>query len=548
VNELLVSWGKKAGDASPILRTLKGHLKDADQVILASAYVSVAGIELLLPSIKRILDRRGSVSIYATLDMSVYTKPDAFSTLIHMVEEHQGRLALHLYPSTNSLFHAKAFLIRKKQSWSALVGSANLTQAALTGTNFEAAVDCAPIGAEQVNRLIEKLNDLRTRGLLVEVTKANLRSILALFWLGDEELERDPKRRAARRVAAREARAKGLRPPPTVVSGMKLPAISLAGLGSRECVSQICSSGIGVGTTTELEGLSVSVQLDRFVRAGLVTRETNEKVNRIVNKSQRSGFSIGLIPGQMREAVSSAAKGVGRRIGFRSVDLGFARWVPRRHFQALSAEIASDAKVLRAGELIASNNRLLGGHLDAARTRFRAWMADVAAALVLAPPSRWSQQHLALLAADVGRKKISKATPESEVRDLITDHLVESYSQYLSEDFVRTRLKRVNFLPRAFEFPLEQALGEDADHGHKYFLACVVWAYADRVLKRSSGEGGIGEVFRYLEGRVRGRTTGQARAMADAAGRWLEPETSLDAAAQEFQGFFGDGAWTWEAR
>lgn len=548
MNELLVSWGKKGGEASPILRTLKGHLKDADQVVLASAYVSVAGIELLLPSIKRILDRKGTVSIYATLDMSVYTKPDAFSTLIHMVEEHQGRLSLHLYPSTNSLFHAKAFLVRKKQSWSALVGSANLTQAALTGTNFEAAVDCAPIGAEQVNRLLEKLNDLRTRGLLVEVTKANLRSILSLFWLGDEELERDPKRRAAKRVAVREARAKGLRPPPTVITGVRLPPISLAGLGAREYVAQICSSGIGVGTTTELEGLSVSVQLDRFVRAGLVTRETNEKVNRFVNKSQRSGFSIGLIPDQIREAVASAAKGVGRRIGFRSVDLGFARWVPRQHFQALSAEIASDEKVAKAGALLASNESLLREYLEEARTRFGAWMADVATELVLTPPARWSQQHLASLAADVGRKGITRDTPEPTVRKLITDHLVDTYSQYLSEDFVRTRLKRVNFLPRAFEFPLEQALGEDADHGHKYFLASVVWAFADRVLKRSSVEGGKGEVFRYLEGRVSSPTPSKARSMAEAAGRWLEPETSLDDAAEEFQAVFGDRAWTWETR
>lgn len=545
-NELLVSWGKNRNEKPPILTKLLEHLDNADQVVLASAYVSIAGVELLLPAVKRILQRKGSVSIYATLDMSIHTRPDAFSTLIHLVESNRDRLSLYLYPSTNSLFHAKTFLVRKGSNWSALVGSANLTESALTGTNFETAVNCTPIAADQVNNLITKLNELRTRGRLLQVTPDNLRKILSLFWLGDEELEPDPKRRAERRAEARASRKPVGSLAPPVPVGEQLAPLSLAELSPRDLVSQICATGIGVGVTTDLEGLTVSVQLDRFVRAGLVSRETSKQLNKFVSHSQRSGFSFALVPAELRSAVASAGKSVGKRIGSRSIDLGFARWVPRLYYRGLSAEIERDDRVRDARKAIASRDGALHRHLDDFRRRFADNMRVLAKRLQLEPASAWKVSQLQRLGSELGYRDLSRTSKPATIRRLITGHLDETYRVYLSEDFVRTRLARVSFVPRVFEFPLEQTLGDDADYGHKYFLASLVWAYTDRVLKRSGKGGGRGEVFHYLDARAASaRGTQGPRDMAEWAGSWLEPTITLEKAVTQFLNFFGDASWSW---
>ena len=516
----------------------------------ASAYISSAGVEFLLPELKKILARGGKVSVYATFDLSVQTRPDAFVTLLRLVADkrYKALLKLYLYPSAQSLFHAKVFLVRKGRTWSALVGSANLTQAAFSGSNFETAVDCAPLESSQVDRLLVSLNDLRKRNLLVEVTEGKLATILSYFSIGEEELEEDPKARQVRRekAQAQRARQKGL------VDALRpdepLPLIDLAGLSPRDIVTQICATGIGVGVTTDLEGLSFSIKLQRFVTAGLISEETSKKVDENVNKTQKSGFSFNLIPGELRAMVSSAGRVAGKQIGSRAIDLGYVRWVPRVLFGSLCREIERSPQVREAERLLRTDDGALREHLGKVRRGFDESMAGVAREVELLPAENWDSKKLAELEREAGRTKVGNRSPEA-IRAMMAALLVSSYRESLSEDFIRTRLQRVSFVPRSFEFPVEQTLDGDVDHGLKYFLACMTWAYTDRVLKRSSGGEGRGEVYRYLQARaIEAKTGGKPNAMAEAAGAWLGPDVSLDKSVEEFTGFFGPRGWNWRTQ
>ncbi|MBP6846100.1 MAG: hypothetical protein KA201_20240, partial [Kofleriaceae bacterium] len=58
-----------------ILAALRENLETAKSAILASAFVSSSGIELLMLSLERLLARGGMVSLYVTFNGGAFTEP-----------------------------------------------------------------------------------------------------------------------------------------------------------------------------------------------------------------------------------------------------------------------------------------------------------------------------------------------------------------------------------------------------------------------------------------------------------------------------------------
>ncbi len=64
-----------------ILDAIRNGFDGAQNVIMASAFVSSSGIELLMASIKALLVRGGRVSLYAIFNGGAFTDPKFFKLL-----------------------------------------------------------------------------------------------------------------------------------------------------------------------------------------------------------------------------------------------------------------------------------------------------------------------------------------------------------------------------------------------------------------------------------------------------------------------------------
>lgn len=107
------------------LKTIKGMLSDADEVYIAVAFLKVAGLRPVLPSIEAVLGRKGEVNLIIGLDLYL-TDPEALYGLYSLKQEYKG-INLYLYKSKNSTFHPKIYFVKNKKTCEVLIGSANLT-------------------------------------------------------------------------------------------------------------------------------------------------------------------------------------------------------------------------------------------------------------------------------------------------------------------------------------------------------------------------------------------------------------------------------------
>lgn len=518
------------------------YIRGAKRVLLTSAYVSSAGLELLLPELEKLLKRGGGFSLYATFDGTTSTKPEAFKKLVGFVETYGDKVELLLYPSASSLFHPKAFLFETKNGWAGIIGSANLTNAALTGKNFEACIDCDSLPTKEVNELRSKLDKLRTNGQLHKVTADNLDEILRLFGIFEGAA---PGTAKAKKASGAGKKTSTVKRAIDAAVPVELPPLLPLAFTPREFVERICGLGKGIGTRTDLTKLSVSLDLAPLHRAGLLDKEATKSLGLATERTRR-GYSFSLIPDDVRSVVSKATRSTRRLISGRSMELGFARWIPLAFLPGLRAELAAKTDIQVASELLESHRGDLVKTLEKTRTDFRSEMGVVADSLVtrINKKSEWEVERLAPLGLTYQASTV-------QVRNKIVDLFVTKYQDRIRTEFVDSQLSRLTFEPMTFEFPLHQSMDDDDDYGHKYFLASLVWTCTDRLLQHGDGvsERGASELAKYLERRrivYKGRDNASPADWDARAGSWLETNTSLEDAVASFRVLFGPEPFTWD--
>lgn len=521
-----------------ILDALRAGIDGAQNVLLASAFVSSSGIELLMPHIEALLARGGRFGLYATFNGGAFTDPKFFELLQPLEERFPDQVEVYLYPNPTTLFHAKAFLFeRADKTWSGIVGSANVTHAALSGANFELVAASSPIPHAEVVVIRDELSRLRADGFFVRLT-AQLYARFGKARPDDDEADFEETERAARHTKARQKQVK------LALDSLKpsvLPRLPPLLLPATVYVEEICATGIGVAADDDLADLSVAVDLGIFVRAGVLTKETTKKIG-FVSENTKKGHSFSLIDDGVRETVKTARKSIGKTIGLRAVDFGYLRWVPHRFYGDAVRAMAKKPEVKKALVAVGPANPAIANHLEKVVRSFKANMARVVETLKLQPKGEWDE-------AALRRHSISANVSTAEMRKIILDHIVERGRARVSEPLVRSQLDRLTFTLRSFAFPLAQSHGDDVRYGHKHFLANVVWACTDRLLKRTTEDGGTGILFDYLDARRRlnkGRHGHDAVALAARAGTWLDANTALEVAVDQFRETYGPEPFTWE--
>lgn len=111
-----------------LLENLKRILKKADRADIAVAFISVSGLNDLLPSLQ-LIAAHGSVRILTGLYQSI-TDPQALRTLLRIQEQSRGHLSTHI--SKEPKFHRKMYLTQVGSQVRAIIGSSNLTKDGLS--------------------------------------------------------------------------------------------------------------------------------------------------------------------------------------------------------------------------------------------------------------------------------------------------------------------------------------------------------------------------------------------------------------------------------
>lgn len=111
-----------------IIGTLRRELEECDEFIISVAFITESGVTMILEQL-RSLNERGVKGQILTGDYLTFTQPKGLKKLMEF-ENIDIRLV------SEEKFHAKGYFFRKKDIWTMIIGSSNLTQTALT-VNFE---------------------------------------------------------------------------------------------------------------------------------------------------------------------------------------------------------------------------------------------------------------------------------------------------------------------------------------------------------------------------------------------------------------------------
>lgn len=116
----------------PALDAVRALLDGADDVFAAVAYVTRPGVELIKRELREVTRGDGRLRVLTTFDFGL-TEPDALDTLVDLGAE------VRIAELRKRAYHPKVFLGARRESRSAMVGSTNLTVAAMLA-NVEASV------------------------------------------------------------------------------------------------------------------------------------------------------------------------------------------------------------------------------------------------------------------------------------------------------------------------------------------------------------------------------------------------------------------------
>lgn len=137
-----------------VINSLRDELRNCDEFIISSAFITLSGITPLLEEFKYLEDNDVKGKILTT-DYLYFTEPKALRKLSQF-----ENLEVKLYSQKNEGFHTKGYIFKKDNISKAIVGSSNLTMNALT-INKEWNVEFTSLDeGEMLSDLINEFNAL----------------------------------------------------------------------------------------------------------------------------------------------------------------------------------------------------------------------------------------------------------------------------------------------------------------------------------------------------------------------------------------------------
>ena len=139
---------------SKVINSIKDELRDCDEFIFSSAFITMGGITPLLEDFRYLKDHNIKGKILTT-DYLNFTEPKALKKL-----DSFPNIEVKLYSQEKEGFHTKEYLFKKDDVYKGIVGSSNLTMNALS-VNKEWNVEFTSLSqGEMLNELMDEFNVL----------------------------------------------------------------------------------------------------------------------------------------------------------------------------------------------------------------------------------------------------------------------------------------------------------------------------------------------------------------------------------------------------
>ena len=137
-----------------VVNSIRDELKNCDEFIISSAFITYSGIIQLLEEFKQ-LEKNNIKGKILTTDYLYFTEPKALRKLNEF-----KNLEIKLYSQENEGFHTKGYIFKKDDIYRGIVGSSNLTMNALA-VNKEWNVEFTSLEeGEMLGELKREFNDL----------------------------------------------------------------------------------------------------------------------------------------------------------------------------------------------------------------------------------------------------------------------------------------------------------------------------------------------------------------------------------------------------
>jgi hypothetical protein len=348
-------------------REMLSALADATSFVLITAFASVAGVEVVEPAIRAVLERGGQGRIVLAVDRRGFNAAAVFEALLALKASHGARMSIGVALEDSGLLHAKALFTQGPGGDRLLVGSANLTRSALS-TNHELGVFLGETPSDVRRAFLQFVTSIAPRSLDGPDARAFLeaRGFLA------PSPARSPEAPATAAPALAAALAK-LRPlEPLDIA----PEEHLAGWIHRGYL-------VGRGRRS-LDALVLRLPQEQLMRSGFIRPPRREVLGIASHETRTMGYGVDLIPTLEAESLRRDAKRVSLLLAKLTLNLPcFGLWMPETYWDAFLAarEALQSVHSLAPASVreLASQHReyLVNGGLDTEVDRILARLEQV---------------------------------------------------------------------------------------------------------------------------------------------------------------------------
>jgi HKD family nuclease len=303
------------------LREMTLALERASSFVLISAFATVGGVESIAPAIRGLLERGGSGRIIVAVDRQGFNTAATFEALLAMLEGHAPRLSLGIVLQGTALLHAKALYTESAEGPSLLIGSANLTKAAL-GTNHELGLVVDQLPGDLRKKFLLFVNSIAPRSL----DGPDARTFLEQHGLVTKPPTPKPVKPSEKS-------------PNLAHTIARLPPCAPLEIPGEAHLSEWIQAGylIGRGRRT-LDALVLRLPQEQLVHHGFIQRAKELKLGKSSHETQSTGYGVDLIPTQHAEALRRDARRVSLLISKMSLNLPcFGMWMPKSYWEVFVA-------------------------------------------------------------------------------------------------------------------------------------------------------------------------------------------------------------------
>jgi hypothetical protein len=344
-------------------------LAEATSFVLVTAFASVAGVEVVGPSIRAVLERGGQGRIVLAVDRRGFNAAAVFEALLALKASHRARMSIGVALEEAGLLHAKALFTQGPTGDRLLVGSANLTRSALS-TNHELGVFLGETPSDVRRAFLQFVTSIAPRSL----DGPDARKFLeACGFLAPPP----PRARAPAPTSGSTARADAFG---------KLPPVEPLDVEPEEHLARWIHRGYFVGRgRRSLDALVLRLPQEQLVRSGFICTPRREVLGIASHETRTMGYGVDLIPTVEAESLRRDAKRVSLLLAKLTLNLPcFGLWMPETYWDAFLAarDALQSAHSLAPASVrdLATQHRayLMNGGLEAEVDRILTRLEEVA--------------------------------------------------------------------------------------------------------------------------------------------------------------------------